>query len=360
LGRRGKIGLAKPIFGGLAARADDAGRLLDIFLVTSIGTILAVRAFLKLTGYPQIGGGHLHIAHMLWGGLLMMAALILMQSVLVRWARHAGAWIGGIGFGLFIDELGKFITRDNDYFYRPTFAIIYLLFVLIYLVAHSWIHNQELLPQESLINAVDYLKEGVWRELEPGEKARAIPLAEADPSHPLAGPVGELLEKIGEGEARSPGFWERSRDWTRKTYSRLVHWNGFATFLVLVLCAAALIDILEYRRRLPLLRTDPEALDFVERAGMLSGFASAFLVLAGAIPAFTGRRLLAYRLFEKSLLLSLFVNQVFVFVRVQALGIFDFIYVLLLLLSVRFLIQEEEAALEEEGARARPRRRDGP
>ncbi|HKX13109.1 MAG TPA: hypothetical protein VJP40_08155 [bacterium] len=297
---------------------------------------------------------------MLWGGLLMMAALILMQSILTRWVRHIGAWIGGIGFGLFIDELGKFITKDNDYFYRPTFAILYLLFVLIYLVTHSWIHNQGLAPQESLINAVDYLKEGVWRDLEPGEKARAIRLAAADSNHPLAGPVGGLLAKIGEGEARAPSYWERIRDWTRRAYFRMVHWKGFATLLVLVLCIAACIDVLEFRRHLPMLWTNPEGLDFADRAGMLSGFASSLLVLAGAIPAFMGRRLLAYRLFEKALLLSLFVNQVFVFVKVQALGIFDFILVLFLLLSVQFLIQEEEAALEEEAARAQPRRRDAP
>lgn len=359
MGERGQIAPRKPIFIGLAARADDAGRLLDVFLVTSIGTILTVRAFLWFTGYPQIGGSHLHIAHMLWGGLLMMSALILMQSLLGRWARHAGAWIGGIGFGLFIDELGKFITRDNDYFYRPTFAIIYLLFVLIYLVTHAWIHNQGLGPEESLINAVDYLKEGVTRQLEPGEKARAMRLAAADPGHPLSAPVERLLQGLDEGEARNPNLWERSRDWARNLYLALVHWRGFASSLVLALCASALIDILEYRRHLHLLWSDPESLSFADRAGMLSGFASALLVLVGAVPAFLGRRLLAYRLFETALLLSLFVNQVFVFVRVQALGIFDFILVLLLLLSVRFLIREEETMIEEGGARGRPRRRDG-
>jgi len=297
---------------------------------------------------------------MLWGGLLMMAALILMQSVLLRWARHAGAWIGGIGFGLFIDELGKFITRDNNYFYRPTFAILYLLFVMIYLVTHSWIHNQGLAPQESLINAVDYLKEAVWRQLAPGEKARAIRLASADAKHPLSGPVAALLAQTDEGGIRGPSFWERSRDGARQVYLKLIHWNGFATLLVLALGAAALIDIFEYRLRLPLLWTDPESLDFAERAGMISGFASALLVLVGVLPAFAGRRLLAYRLFEKALLLSLFVNQVFVFVRIQALGIFNLFLVIFLLLSVRFLIQEEEALLEERGSREPPRRRDAP
>ena len=278
---------------------------------------------------------------MLWGGLLMMASLLLMQSVLARWARHAGAWIGGIGFGLFIDELGKFITRDNDYFYRPTFAILYLLFVMIYLVSHAWLHNRGLAPQESLINAVDYLKEAVRRRLSPEEKTKAMLLAQAGSPHPLAAPVAGLLEKIEEGELRPPGLWERIGAKAHRLYHALVGWRGFAASLVIVLCGMALIDILEYRRRLPLLWSDPQSLDFAERAGMCSGFASATLVLIGAVPAFLGRRLLAYRLFEKALLLSLFVNQVFVFVRIQALGIFDFLLVLFLLLGVRFLIDQE-------------------
>ena len=41
--------------------------------------------------------------------------------------------MGGLGFGLFIDKLAKFITSDNNYFFRPAIALIYAIFVLLLL-----------------------------------------------------------------------------------------------------------------------------------------------------------------------------------------------------------------------------------
>ena len=61
-------------------RADPQNRLRDnraltrfeLFLFAAVATVLLVRTFLAVSGYPQVGGGGLHIAHVLWGGLLML------------------------------------------------------------------------------------------------------------------------------------------------------------------------------------------------------------------------------------------------------------------------------------------------
>src|SRR4051812_6219463 len=111
----------------------EAGKLLELFLVIAIASLLIIRFFLHLTGYPQLGGGRIHIAHMLWGGFLMLFALVLLFGFLGKTTRQAAAIFGGVGFGLFIDELGKFISRDNNYFYQPAVAIIYVIFIALFL-----------------------------------------------------------------------------------------------------------------------------------------------------------------------------------------------------------------------------------
>lgn len=106
---------------------------LELFLLGAVSSLLLVRFYLHITGYPQIGSGGLHIAHMLWGGALMLVALVIALSFLGARAQRLTAFIGGIGFGVFIDELGKFITRDNNYFYQPTIGLIYAIFICLYL-----------------------------------------------------------------------------------------------------------------------------------------------------------------------------------------------------------------------------------
>src|SRR5918994_6609646 len=85
-------------------RNADAGGYLEGFLVSVVAGILAIRLYLDLTGYPRVGGGGLHIAHMLWGGLLMLVAIVMLLAFLGAQSRRLAAVVGGIGFGTFIDE----------------------------------------------------------------------------------------------------------------------------------------------------------------------------------------------------------------------------------------------------------------
>jgi len=133
-------------------RDADAPRNLEIFLISAIATIVITRVYLILAGYPQVGGGMLHIAHMLWGGMLMLVSIAGSVSYLNFPMRVWSALVGGIGFGLFIDEIGKFVTADNNYFFQPTFAILYVLFVGLFLLVRSMFWMVPLTEDERAAN----------------------------------------------------------------------------------------------------------------------------------------------------------------------------------------------------------------
>lgn len=105
--------------------------LLDTFVLSGVITVLVTRAFLYISDFPQISNDTLHIAHVLWGGLMMLLAfLILLLST--KPDKLLTSLVGGIGFGLFVDEVGKFMTKDNDYFYEPAIMVMYILFIVIW------------------------------------------------------------------------------------------------------------------------------------------------------------------------------------------------------------------------------------
>jgi hypothetical protein len=116
---------------------NGAERYLLLTIVSFVVAVVGTRWYLQATGYPQVGGGELHVAHMLWGGLALVVAALLPLVVAAGWALTASAILAGAGTGLFIDEVGKFITSSNDYFYPLAAPLIYgmlLALVLVFVV----------------------------------------------------------------------------------------------------------------------------------------------------------------------------------------------------------------------------------
>jgi hypothetical protein len=150
----------------------------EAFIIIAIATILVTRLYLQLTGYPQIGGGDLHIAHALYGGALMMLALVIGWMTLGFGVRTACVVMGGIGFGLFLDEVGKFVTKDNDYFYGPAAEIMYILVVLILIGARIVRDFRPLSPRECLASAASIAADGVARGLATRRREIGLTLVE--------------------------------------------------------------------------------------------------------------------------------------------------------------------------------------
>ena len=212
--------MARRLIRGRLTRSSEAGEFLEIFLIGAAVSALGVRWLLALTGYPRVGGGGLHVAHVLWGGLLMLAAIIALLLFLDRRVQQGAAGIAGIGFGVFIDEIGKFLTADSDYFFRPAIALIYVIFVGLFLLLRVVLSAPNLDSRESLANAMDLLQDGLDGTIEEGARAHATLLLRQSAGSALT----QSLEGFAAGLAdRPPPF-----DWARRATRRLDAWYDAA------------------------------------------------------------------------------------------------------------------------------------
>ena len=194
------------------ARNVDFGSLHETLLITGVTTILVIRTQLWLTNYPQLGGAGLHIAHLLWGGLFMLLAIGLLLTFLGRGIKRVAAIVGGVGFGFFIDELGKFITEDNNYFYKPAAALIYLIFIGLFLLTR-WLQRRERLgPDDQVANAVELLVDAARRDLDESERRQALALLDrADAGDPLVASLRAHLRAPGRAAVGAAGPRGRRR-----------------------------------------------------------------------------------------------------------------------------------------------------
>jgi hypothetical protein len=315
-----------------------------VLLVSAVTAVLVTRLYLSMTGYPRVGAGPLHIAHLLWGGLLMLAAQILLLSALGNRAKRIAAIVGGLGFGLFVDEIGKFVTSDNDYFFKPAIALIYVLFILLFLVFRA-IERRSLSPQEALVNAADMLVDVILGGATRAEIARTRWLLRHCDEQ---GPVVEGLRDAVAGATRAVEHPSRLNSlavaaW--RLYDRLLLWRWFQRALWMVFVGQAILGLLA-----------AAALGWGAMTGggaeslpvtLVSSLVSLALVLIGVLQL-PRSRLSAYRWFERSVLISVFFTQVILFWQDQLTALGGLFWDLLLLSALRFLIRQEAARIVTE------------
>jgi hypothetical protein len=327
-------------------RNAQAGHLLEAFFVAAVAAVLGIRFFLELTGYPQLGGAGLHIAHMLWGGLLMLVAVILLLGFLSAPLTRLAAVIGGFGFGAFIDELGKFITSDNDYFFRPSVALIYAVFVGLFLVFRTFNLSRPLTRQEYLVNALELIKDLAHEDLDEDEKRRVDDyLAQGDPADPLVVSLRALLAEIKPIPLPRPSIVGRARRRLRHFYGRLIDWRWFRLGLVAFFALYSIVTIsvnLAYAVIAPALAGSIGGitLSFVELAVLASSLVVAGLNVVGIV-RLGWSRLGAYQTFRLGILVSIFFTQFFSFYAEQLAALLGLALNVLTLEAIRYLIREE-------------------
>jgi hypothetical protein len=333
-----------------------AGALLQSFFVSAIASLLLLRLILKLTHYPHLGGERLHIAHVLWGGILMAVAIVSLLSFVGRGVERFASVIGGIGFGAFIDEVGKFVTSDNDYFYRPAAAIIYVTFVLLYLSTRAIQTIRRNTPREYLINALVDMEEMALRDLDEEEAKRIqVYLDRSEQDHPLVGVLRSSFHDADLVPTRPPSRLHRAGRWIVERYRRLTGEPRFRSAVITIVVLDLLVKLayvvflvffvqLRWERFFEVgflsRAITRKSLSVVEWIQVGSWVLSAFFVARGVF-LMRRSRMRALRMFEVSILTAILITHVFNFYRDQFLALVGFTFSVLMLVSVRFMIQQE-------------------
>lgn len=327
--------------------------LLEIWLVSAIVTVLAIRLYLYLTGYPQVGGDTLHIAHMLWGGLGMVIAfgfLLLFANPI--W-KPLAALVGGVGFGTFIDELGKFITNDNDYFFQPTVAIMYAVFVVLYFGARYFDRKREPTEADHLYLAAQGVAWQAIGKLDKRRQEEALGHLDASGNDSdVATRMRELLENAELVEESEQSRILALRDRAVKQYWRVVgqEWLLPVVFaLFLIRTVEILVTFL-----LGVFVTgayDPgDGISVFEWLSFVAGAATGFLAVFGLVMIVRKHRVRALQAFTISTVVTLLFGQFFTFATEQFLGMIGLVINLIILGILRLALSAENDRYLERGS----------
>lgn len=233
-------------------RRKRAPELLLYVLISFGASVIVTRVLLSLLNYPRLGTSSLHIAHLLWGGLLLSAAALLMLVFASPSVNRIGAILTGLGIGLFIDEVGKFITVNNDYFYRAAAPIIYLVFLLIALLYHQLQRRSRTLTNAELLcaaleDAESFLESNPYEHQKADLVATVATLETQDINADHVALARALLRFV-ESEAVRPGkhWWDRSIERIEQALQSLFerHERFFTALLLFLLADRALSSLI--------------------------------------------------------------------------------------------------------------------
>lgn len=332
-------------------RRYDFVQKLEWFLLASITTILIIRTQLWLTNYPQLGGGGLHIAHLLYGGIFMLIAIWFSLIYLNRWDRTATALIGGVGFGFFIDELGKFITSDNNYFFKPAAGIIYIVFIILFLIVRELSRRQTLDTQTALANAMAFLPQTVTGEFQKDQLdiANAM-LDQSDPADPRVAQTRAYFDQVVVAPSKPPSRVSLFIDRQHKRITALTLKPRFKPWVIAIVIAWGVISLLgiadlqfdlgvevQDHSKVP-----GESVDFLTVARTLSILVSVIFVGIGVYKMRKDKHQAAYSYFGRALLVSIFVTRVFSFIEAQFGAVFGLALDIILYSAVAELASQDQ------------------
>jgi hypothetical protein len=316
----------------------------EIFLFSAVATVLLIRTFLAVAGYPQVGGNGLHVAHVLWGGLLMAVAIISMEISPGNLVRIRAAVLGGVGFGLFIDEVGKFLTKDVNYFYQPAIAIMYAIFVLFYLAVRELLQRRPLHDRRRLALASTALADLALGQLDSKHRDYAMRLLDGVDDTSGLRTAAEAVRSALQAEPPDRRNLETWLGMVRDRVAEPVDARLAGRGAELVVSGALLLMAADLALSVAIAITHPgraTALPTALDTG-LPTVLNVLMLVIGAVLLGRGDQRGAIEWLQRAVLVQLLVVQLVLFNRTQWLGLVGFLLDIAVLWLLRLVVRAGE------------------
>lgn len=313
---------------------EDASESILTMLIWSVVSLLSTRLYLSLMDYPQIGRGDWHVSHAALGGMVMVMGMTLMLIFAGKKIKNVSLIIFGIGLGGFIDEIGKYLTRDYNYFFQPAIIIIYVFFVCLFLL---YKYLLRLVPKDN--KAVFYsvlaeMEELADNDLEKSEKItienKLIKVIETEKDGSLKTVATEILlglRKIRAKTDKKKKSWKMGvRQVFEISYDKIFH----RKLVMMGLWSYSIYYAVDKVKDIILISTSRQKMVMIERfysdydffgksdiymiAGkMVFDLLAAVLFLLGARYFWSKKRLRGIRFFKYGLYVSILLGSIFRF-----------------------------------------------
>jgi hypothetical protein len=324
----------------LLGRSYKLGPQLDTFLVCAATAVVLNRVVLIILGYPQVGSREadgIHISHSIYGGIMMLIAMIAAISFLAPSARWFVAVLGGLGFGWYVDELGKYVSNAG-YLFEPALALIYITFVVLFLVART-LAARAYTADDAVINALESLKSAEVGRLDADQRRAALRRFDAaEPEGDFADSIRALLSNAPASPPRPPSRWQRFQVRARAWY---VAWSHRRSFTITIEAFFVLLAASTLGGAIGVSVDGPGITKPSERVATFAAGAAGVLVVIGIV-RLRRNRLAALHWFDRALLIWILVVQVYMFKQMQLAAVLGLAVDLFIWAMVRSAIAIEE------------------
>nr|MBP9817445.1 hypothetical protein [Candidatus Shapirobacteria bacterium] len=240
----------------------------------------------------------------------------------------------GVGFGLFIDEIGKYLTRDNYYWFRPAFIFIYVSFVLIFLFYKYLDRQTKKTDKEVFYSILRNLEEVGENDLEVSEKREMLikltelKLTGNKNERTSAMAMERMIKEIrAKSDRKVNNRWQMAKGWLQPMVGKVVSKKLVQISLWLYAIYYSVTRIVDMYLWLTMENKnfDMMALKIIFETVV------AILFLLGARWWWSQKRLRALRLFRYGLYVNILLVSVFKFYFEQIGAIYDVVLAMLVM-----------------------------